>query len=120
MGNTFSAWRLGLARKAGTRPRLARGEFSRGVDDAKLDGSVVNLPAAIVGDLAQTHWLADQGFTEEDQLVAPFDLAVRPHPPHHMIGCVFGLEQAPAVGPRRRRMVMAGRRRLPKSLMRPL
>ena len=34
MGNTLSAWRLGLKFRAGARPRPELGEFSIGVDDA--------------------------------------------------------------------------------------
>src|SRR6516162_4957351 len=118
MGNTFSAWRLGLWRKAGARPRLAPGEGSGRIDAAELDGAVTDNPVAgfVFG---QTDGLADQCLAEEEEPALPFDLAVVADPADLMTVGVFRLAQ-PAAVRSGRGLIVLGRRGLAERLMRAL
>src|SRR5437588_681665 len=81
VGNTFSAPRLRLARKAGNSTGLARGEFAILVDGAEDDWPVVDLEETVIG-LAEPDRLADQRLAQEQMLTAPLDLSVAAHPAH--------------------------------------
>src|SRR5687767_11131053 len=118
MGNTFSALRLRLARKASASTGLARGEGIVAIDRAEHDRAIVQLERS-VGDLAQADRLADQRLAEEQLFAPPFDLAVGAHPPHKLGVGVVRLAQATAVGTRWR-VIVLGRGGLAQRLVRSL
>src|SRR5437763_10882099 len=118
MGNTLTSLEFGLWRKAGTRPRLARGEFSFGVDGSELDRTITQLPSSI-SDFGERDRLADERLADKDQLTAPLDLAILADPAHLVIGGIFGFTQPSAVGPQRR-VVVPSRGRLSQRFVRSL
>ena len=60
------------------RMRVVAAEAAAVVDAGKPDRAVPDLPPAVLG-RTQADRVADQGFTEEDALAPPFDLAVGAH-----------------------------------------
>src|SRR5215472_2179514 len=70
------------------------------IDDAEGDWAVMHHPAAILA-LDETHWLANQRFTQIDFGTAPADRAIAMDPPRHRVGWIFGLAQDTVPVPRR-------------------
>src|SRR5918994_1847708 len=118
MGNTFSALRLRLVRKASASTGLARGEGIVAIDRAEHDRPVAQLERS-VADLAQPDRLADQRLAEEQLFAPPFDLAVGAYPPHNLGVGVVRPAQATAIGARRW-VIVLGRGGLAKCLVRSL
>src|SRR5580658_6222127 len=89
--------RLGVVHKStGRRARqLAAAEAGGLVDAAELDVGEANQPFALLGLLDRDRF-ADQRFADEDEVAAPFDLAVRADATHRTAGhCRSG---SPAAG----------------------
>src|SRR5712672_1025909 len=70
MGNTCSAGRFGLSRKAGVHPRLAADELSGEVDVPELDRAIADLPVPGFG-FAQANGLTNQCLAEENEPALP-------------------------------------------------
>src|SRR5450755_999 len=105
-----------LCFQAGRPARLEAAELlGLTVDEAKVDIGEAHDPVALLG-LGDAGELADEGFTDEDEVATPFDLAIGSHPAHRVVGVVPGILHFGRIGPGRG-AIAAGRRVLVESLM---
>src|SRR6266481_7504304 len=88
------------------------------VDDAKVDFGETDQPIAGFG-FGDADRLAGQRLAEEDQIAAPFDLAVGTHPAHRVLGVVPRLLDPARIRPQRRAEA-AGRRHLAERFVRAM